>query len=148
MRKPVIAVLVIAGLVLGFTTFSFASDWDKAGKALAIIEGVRVVTGGKVDIIGTVTGINRPYRQTAEYRERREYGHDRGYSSRRHGSYEWRNDNKCKMVWVPHYVWKEKYVPGHTEYRNGHEVVVEGHHERYLAEEGGHWEKVYTVCRR
>jgi len=89
---------------------------------LAIIEGVRVVTGGKVDLIGTITGINRPRYDQVRYADNP--GRHRG-----------------ERVWVPHYVWKEVYVPMHTEYRPGcGEVVVEAHYERYEVEEGGHWE--------
>jgi len=148
MRKLIIVFLVAAGLVTGLAKISFASDWDKAGKALTIIEGLRVVTGGKVDIIGTITGINQPQRQTAEYRGRREFANDRRHKGRSYASYSSRDYDRCELVWVPEYAWREKYIPEYVEYRHGRKVVVEGHYERYLAEEGGHWEKVYTVCRR
>lgn len=129
--------LITGSLVIGVSTQGFASDWDKAGKALTIIEGVRIFTGGKVDIIGTITGINRPRQEVREYSYFRDSDRQRDVGRRRgHGSYE-----RYERVWVPHYVWKEKYVPKHAEYRPGYgEVVVEGHYERYRVEEGGHWE--------
>jgi hypothetical protein len=104
---------------------------------LTIIEGVRIFTGGKVDIIGTITGINRPRQEAREYNYSRDSDHQQyANRGRGHGRYE-----RYERVWVPYYVWKEKYVPRHTEYRPGYgEVVVEGHYERYQVEEGGHWE--------
>jgi hypothetical protein len=128
--------------VIGISTRIFASDWDKAGKALAIIEGVRVVTGGKVDIIGTITGINRPRQEAREY-DRRQYAGNNGWH-RGNDKYE-----RYERVWVPHYVWKEIYVPRHTEHRPGYgEVIVEAHYERYQVEEGGHWEIRYDIDQR
>jgi hypothetical protein len=134
--------LIIGSLVIGVTAKSFASDWDKAGKILTIIEGVRVVTGGKVDLIGSITGINRPGEESREFRYAREYNRPPYYSQEnRRDFYQY---ERCVRVWVPHYVWRERYVPRHTEYRPGYgEVVVEGHYERYQVEEGGHWERVY-----
>lgn len=144
MKKLVIAVVAAAALVIGVNARCFASDWDKAGKALAIIEGVRVITGGQVDVIGTITGINRP---RGENRDRKEYargGRDRDFGRPRY-AYERRPYVKqCEMIWVPHYVWVEKYIPKHTEHRPGYrEVVVQAHYEKYQVEQGGHWEEVY-----
>jgi len=139
MKNLVVMILVAAGLVLGTCVQSFASDWDKAGKALAIIEGVRIVTGGAVDVIGNVAGINKPRKQAREREYARRDEHPRYYTyepSCPVSPYRW--------VWVPHIVWKEKYVPSHTEYRPGYaEVLVDGHYEKYKVEQGGHWEKVY-----
>lgn len=148
MKKTIIVTFVLVGLIMGLKSVSFASDWDKAGKALTIIEGVRVITGGKVDLIGNITGINKPREEAKECRrvithEPRHYApyrHERGYRQK-----EQHYVSYCKTVWVPHMVWKEKYIPRHTEYRPGYgEVVVEAHIEKYLVEEGGHWEKVYN----
>jgi len=134
MKKIAVMALVVVGLVIGVSTQSFASDWDKAGKALTIIEGVRVLTGGKVDVIGTITGINRPREETREYSYAREPNRQQ-YTNKR------RERVRCERVWVPHYVWQERYVPRHAEYRPGYgEVIVEGHYERYQIEKGGHWE--------
>ncbi|MCX5701591.1 MAG: hypothetical protein NTW64_01235 [Candidatus Omnitrophica bacterium] len=143
MKKIVVMALIIGSLAIGISTHVFASDWDKAGKALTIIEGLRVFTGGAVDIIGTITGINRPRQETREYSysrdsDRRQYASNNGWQ-RGQDKYE-----RCERVWVPHYAWKVKYVPTYTEYRPGYgEVIVEAHYERYQVEEGGHWEIRY-----
>lgn len=140
MKNLVIIALIATVLVVVAGTQSYASDWDKAGKVLAVLEGMRVLTGGKADVIGTVTGINRPREQARE--QTREYEHNRyGYEHRRHF-------DEGELVWVPHYVWKEKYVPEHIEWRDGHKVIIEAHYEKYQVQEGGHWEKVYTCARR
>ena len=137
MRKLVVMVLVAGSLVVGWSICSYASDWDKAGKAFAIIEGLRVVTGGKVDVIGTITGINRPGQEARVYSYSREPDYKR-YAGRYSGR---GRDERYERVWVPHYVWIERYVPRHTEHRSGYgEVIIEGHYERYQVEEGGHWE--------
>ena len=146
MKKIAIVALITAGIVAGVSTNSFASDWDKAGKVFAIIEGVRVVTGGKVDVIGSITGINRQREENRECERPREYGRPSynpyGYAYRHHSYFE-----KCRRIWVAHYVWKERYIPEHIEYRNGRKVVIEGHYEKYQVEEGGHWEEV-CMCDR
>lgn len=141
MKRLIILIAIACGCIMAMQAQSFASDWDKAGKALTITEGIRVITGGRVDLIGNITGINNPR------------GCDRGdgyfryysYEPVRHRSYEYRpHASYYRQVWVPHMVWREKYVPRHTEYRPGFgEVVIEAHYERYLVEEGGHWETVY-----
>ena len=151
MKKLIIMAVVAVGLVLGISVNSFASDWDKAGKAFAIIEGVRVLTGGAVDVIGTITGINRPREQvyTREVVYAKGDGHrgrfDRDDRPRGHAYGHDKHFRQCeRRVWVPHYVWIEKYVPEHTEYRPGYgNVVVEGHYEKCQVEEGGHWEIIY-----
>lgn len=121
--------LVLAGVILGGVSVSYASDWDVAGKVLTGIEGMRILTGGKVDLIGTMTGINRQDRD-----RHREYAHGRG-----------RNESReCRKVWVPHYVWEKRWIPEHTEHdpRYG-EMVVEGHYVRYKVERGGSWRYDY-----
>jgi len=116
--KRIIVGIVIAGTVLGSVTSGYASDWDKAGKALAIIEGARILTGGNLDIIGNITGIGRdglfsPYRRS----------------------------RRPSRIWVPHYIWRKKLVPEHEEYHQEYgTIVVEEHYIRYRAESGGHWE--------
>ena len=153
MKKIIAAIVISVGLMVTAKGVAFASDWDKAGKALTIIEGLRVVTGGRVDVIGTLTGINRPGTVVAVnttygpverndhqggYDHPRSYGyerpHYRGYRDQQHCSY-------TKRVWVPNTVWRERYLPAHTEYQPGYgEVFVQAHYERYQVEEGGHWE--------
>jgi hypothetical protein len=126
--KQVIAMLVAIGIVVCFSVPVYASDWDKAGIALAVTEGVRVITSGKVDIIGNITGINR---------NRESYGH-RKDGGRYAKSYPCPAPSR---VWVPHYVWNRKYIPEHQEYsKECGTIIVEGHYIRYQVEKGGHWE--------
>lgn len=119
-----VLVLVIVG-VLGLYVPSYASDWDKAGKAFAILEGVRVITRGGVDIIGTITGINQNQMHARQYHK---HYHCRPY-----------------RVWIPRMIWKRKYIPEHTEYSEEYgEIIVEGHYIRYQVEKGGHWASRYS----
>jgi hypothetical protein len=139
-------VIAAISLTVGASSLCFASDWDKAGKALAVIEGMRVITGGNVDIIGTVTGINKDRDRGRVAGRDQGRDHDRGFRSSR---FERREQYECERVWVAHYIWKEKYIPEHVEYRPGiGQVTVAGHFEKYLVEDGGHWEKVIHCARR
>lgn len=128
--KKIIAVLIVAGVLAGAGGYAYASDWDKAGKALTIIEGIRILTRGSVDVIGTVTGINNREPRYAGHRDEHRYrsrGPEAEYCPRR--------------VWVPHYVWVKRYVPERVEYsRRYGRVIVPGHYVEYQVEEGGHWE--------
>lgn len=151
MKKVAGVVLLAVVLGLGMRGMGYASDWDKAGKALTVIEGLRVISGGQVDIIGTVTGINR-HKDGPAYRETVviERDHGRGHHPR-YARYQpkrrWveKHERRCEpeQVWVPHYEWKQRYVPQHVEYRNGEKYIVEGHYVSYRVEEGGHWETRY-----
>jgi hypothetical protein len=132
MRKPG-ALIVVLALSILVPSLAYASDWDKAGKALTIVEGIRLLTAGKVDVIGNIAGINK----------------DNGYTlaSRRHNQtydYPGRRHPGPERIWVPHYVWVTKYIPAHKEYSHelGRFVLVKGHHIRYQVESGGHWETV------
>jgi len=134
MRKTITFILVSAFLISSAYPV-YASDWDKAGKAFAIIEGVRVLTGGKVDLIGNMAGIgNNSY----------SWG---GSSYRKH--HRFRKKNYCTTkVWVPKYRWKKKYVPKHEEYDHEYgKIIVDGHYIKYKVERGGHWEKRKEICR-
>jgi hypothetical protein len=103
MKKIIVTVLLAGGLLLGLSAYSYASDWGTAGKVFAILEGVRVITGGHV----------------------------------RGARYE-----KYERVWVPDYVWRQQFIPRHTEFRPGYgKVVIHAHYERVRVQQGGHWEK-------
>ncbi|MBM3248699.1 MAG: hypothetical protein FJZ10_04715 [Candidatus Omnitrophica bacterium] len=146
MKKIILGVLIITGLLIGLAVPSYASDWDKAGKVFAILEGARVLTLGKVDIIGTITGINR-YQEREGRREYASARHSRNYGqSKKYCTIE----RRTEKVWVPHYVWVKKYVPAHTEYRDGKKIFVEGHYVKYEVEDGGHWEyrEIDQYCSR
>ena len=117
---------ILIGLVFTFSvnTVVFASDWDVAGKVLTGIEGLRIITGGKVDLIGNIAGINN----------NRNPGGNRIYSYARY------QYNYCEPIWVSHYVWKKKWIPGHYEYRKRERrVFIPGHYVKYKVERGGHW---------
>ncbi|MFH1857875.1 MAG: hypothetical protein ABH845_03100 [Candidatus Omnitrophota bacterium] len=132
---PVFPVLAfVVGSVVCFGTPSEASDWDKAGKALAVMEGVRIITGGNVDLIGNVTGINRP----------RGYGQPQGY---RHQ--EVRPGHRSDCVWVPRLVWVKKYVPRHEEYSEKYgTIIIEAHYIKYQVERGGQWVSGDGRCKK
>ncbi|MBN2121314.1 MAG: hypothetical protein JW734_09720 [Candidatus Omnitrophica bacterium] len=121
--KKVVLSLIAAVLLVGFNASGQASDWDKAGKALTIIEGLRLVTGGKVDFIGSLAGLNRGQAQTRQVTYKK---YPQGYREK---------------VWVPYYVWNTKYIPEHEEYSHEYgTIIVEGHYIRYRVERGGRWE--------
>ena len=123
--KKVIISLVVIGALIGPSAQSYASDWDKAGKALAVIEGVRIITGGNVDLIGNITGISKNNsRSSTRSNNNRSYA--KNYSSH----------TRRARTWVPHYVWEKQYVPEHEEYSEGYgNIIVEGHYIRYQVEE-------------
>jgi hypothetical protein len=150
MKKLLVVTLVTAGLIagMGLNTKTYASDWDKAGKVLVVTEGLRIITGGAVDILGTVTGT----KQRVEARTRAQDRDERycGYGPRddRDGPRYARRFDSVERVWVPHYVIRERYIPAHGEYRPGYgQVWVSGYYEQYEVQEGGHWEEM-RVCRR
>jgi len=129
--KRIIAIMLFLGVFATAVAPVYASDWDKAGKALTIIEGLRILTGGRVDFIGNIAGINR----NAEYARETHHDYYVKEEIRRHHP---------RRVWVPHFVWKRKYIPRHEEYIRGRGlVIIEAHYIEYRVEEGGHWETVY-----
>ncbi len=133
--KRLIVVLVAVALFFGFTISASASDWDVAGKVLTGIEGLRIVTGNRVDLVGNLMGFNN-----------RDSSRDRDWDGDRDRGYRGRDCSHqririCKRVWVPNYVWVRKWVPRHKEIdKRGHERIIEGHFEKYQIEKGGHWQ--------
>jgi len=124
-------ILALTGmLVIGITASAFASDWDVAGKVLTGVEGVRIVTGGKIDPIGKMIEFIQGGPQRVRQEERYAYRY---------------NDRETyRREWVPHYAWKKKYISEHREYNEKYgEIIVEAHYIRYRVEEGGHWEDKY-----
>ena len=133
MKKITVTVLCLV-LVSSLSDVSDASDWDKAGKALTIIEGVRVLTGGKVDLIGNITGINSQPKYV--HKKRRGRSHYVYYKEQRRDCHD--------RIWVPHYKHVRKYIPKHEEYDDKYGlIIIEGHYIRYKVENGGHWETKY-----
>jgi hypothetical protein len=152
--KRIFGVILLAlGMIAAGSGVSYASDWDTAGKVLTVIEGLRVVSGGQVDIIGSVTGIDKGYRSEPVYRETvviDRGGYHRDYYpryARYRPKHRWveKHEYRCEpeRIWVPHYTYRQKYVPRHLEYRDGRQVIVEGHYVSYKVEDGGHWETRY-----
>lgn len=86
MRGMAMAIALMA--LLSFSATSFASDWDIVGKVLTGIEGARILTGGKLDVIGTVTGIGSGRQDVVTY-------------------------ERTRIVEVPVYSYREVWVPGH-----------------------------------
>lgn len=125
MKKALAVTLVVAVTIMGVVGFlpvSYASDWDTAGKILTGMAGLRLLTGGKVDIIGTMTGVSRD--------------RDRGSSRHRYVK------RSCceSRVWIPNMLWNKKYIPEHTEYDEEYgEIIVEAHYIQYQVERGGRW---------
>jgi len=121
-----LAVFLLTGAFLAtFTISALASDWDVAGKVLTGVEGVRIITGGRIDPIGKIIDLvqgNRSQRRAPE----KHYVRVR--------------EKSCERIWVPHYVWKKKYIPEHTEYSEKYgKIIVEGHYIKYRVENAGHW---------
>ena len=124
MKKAMI-LLVLFTMSFGYQIKSFASDWDVAGKVLTGIEGIRILTRGEVDILGTITGINnKKYTSNKDnYRNYRKY------------------HAKQTRSWIQHFVWKKKWIPTQKGYNPKFgKVIIEGHYIRYKIEKGGHWE--------
>jgi len=132
--KKSILILAIALSLAGTLKLSYAGDeeWATAGKVLAVVEGVRVITGGNVDVIGNVAGINKNKGLFSSGNS-----HPRRYESK----YKYVKNYTPNKIWVPHYMWKEKYIPEHEEYdpEYGH-IIISGHTIKYKFENGGHWE--------
>ena len=86
--KKLIVIVTIGILSLGFGISTYASDWDTFGKVMAGVTGLRVITGGRVDIVGSVTGINRGNTYSGYYYYYpRNYRYYRYYPKRCHTTY-------------------------------------------------------------
>ena len=118
---------LICALTVGITAPASASDWDVAGKVLTGVEGVRIVSGGRIDPIGKmIEFIQGPREKQQEERY----------------VYRYRDTKPSRREWVSHYVWKKKYIPQHSEYSEKYgQIIVEAHYIRYKVDEGGHWER-------
>ena len=138
--KKVLIMTLAAVLSLGMIAQPvWASDWDKAGIALTGIEGLRILTGGKVDLIGSMFGMNRNSETKVAYAHPKHHRHPRH-----------RRKKVCKTnrFWVPEYRWVKEYIPEHEEYDPKYgKVIVHGHYIRYQVEDGGYW-KEEDYCRR
>jgi hypothetical protein len=124
-----IAIVAAVFVMLGFAGVSGASDWDLVGKVLTGIEGARIITGGKIDVIGSVMDIGRggPRGQNRVIREKQVIVVEKPVSRDR--------------IWVPEYRMEEVWVPVQTVHdRKCGNVYIGGHYVQYKVEDGGHWE--------
>lgn len=127
--KGLLSLLMSLVLLAAFHSYAYASDWDVAGKILTGIIGVRLLSAGKVDIIGTMTGIGRDESREIVYKKYHNYGP---------GSH-----NGSRRTWVADYVWKKKWIPKHTEYdKKLGTVIIPGHYVMYKVQTGGRWEYI------
>ena len=133
MKKAVLGFVVSFLLMGNLVGISYASDWDVAGKVLTGIAGVRILTGGKVDFIGNIAGINHS-EQCGKY-------------CSRNNQHSFKQRSRCdERAWVPNYVWKRKYIPQHKEHSAKYgEIIIESHYIKYKSERGGKW---VSVCSR
>ncbi len=136
-------ILLVAVVLAGSSaTVSYASDWDKAGKALTIIEGLRLVSGGQIDVVGgfgeAVTGHKYTNRNSRGYYDPapRHYRRHRPYQQvvkHYHCTQE--------RIWVPEFRWIKKHIPEHEEIHPEYgPIIVDAHYIRIKQEHGGHWE--------
>lgn len=140
--KKLLTLLLSVTLIGSTPAISYASDWDKAGKALTIIEGLRLVSGGKIDVVGgfgeAVTGHKYTNRDSVSYYEPKPRHH------RRHRPYQKVVKHyHCshERIWVPEFRWIKKHIPEHEEIHPEYgTIVVEEHYIRIKEEHGGHWE--------
>lgn len=131
MKNLIISMLTFVFL---FTTAGIgsASDWDKAGKILTVMEGLRFVSGGNIDVIGGLTDAVHGNNGRYHHKARRDRKHRR-YVKHRHCS--------TQKTWIPEYEWKKEWVPAHEQHHAQYGTIhVEGHYFKYQVECGGHWE--------
>lgn len=140
--KRILIVLLLAVFTFAATVPAYASDWDKAGIALTGIEGLRIITGGKVDLIGSMFGM-----KNKEKSWRKESKHFLKKNKRKHKHKHKRiaKSYDCThSVWVPHYEWAREYIPEQRRHNSKYgKIIVEGHYIQYKVERGGHWETKY-----
>jgi hypothetical protein len=110
----------------------FAGEGEKPGDIPAATEDTRAVSVEELGITARVAGGDdgKEALEYASYRTRHYYGnYYRGYC------------HKSK-VWVPRYVWVERYVPGRRVYseRLGTFIFIKGHYATFRIEQGGRWE--------
>jgi len=133
MKKALMVVLLSGVIVFGVVLPSSASDWDMAGKILTGIEGLRIVSGGRIDPVGSMfrIGENKEQGRYSKHKSSVYYHHKRYHSC-------------SEKVWVPNYRWKKKYIPRHEKYHKEYgKIIVEGHYIKYKVKRGGHWETKY-----
>jgi hypothetical protein len=117
MRRTVMS-LLLTGVMMSVVVPVYAGDWDVFGKVMAGVEGLRVLSNGKVDIIGSVTGVDK--KKHKEKRKRSSH------------------DNSCRVRIPEKKAWKRIYIPEHEEYSEEYgRIIVEGHYIRCKAGQKG-----------
>lgn len=135
--KTLIVYMLSIGVILSPLGTVYASDWDTVGKVLTGITGLRILTGGRVDIIGTMTGTNRYNRPSGYYYQTPTRYYISYYDGPRRNVryYKPQRYRRCERVWVPRRAyWKRVY-----------------RHGRYVKQrvvEGGYWVEDCQVSRR
>ena len=125
MKKMAMALLVMA--LLSFSATSFASSWGMVGKVLTGIEGARLLTGGRFDVIGNVM-------DAVNIRQ------DRPGTVYQQPVYMVEQPVPANRIWVPTYSYRDEWVPAHWEYNPQFgRVFIEGHYVEYKVENGGYW---------
>jgi len=145
--KKILILLFTVAFLGGSAAVSFASDWDKAGKALTIISGLRLISGGRIDVVGKIgevaTGKTYTNKNYGYYPKGYYGGH--GRYKRHHRPYHQKvvKHYRCtkEKYWIPEYRWIKKHVPEHEEYDSEYgTVIIEEHYIRIKEEHGGYWE--------
>ena len=138
--RRIAVVLAMTVLMGSFVPAIYASDWDKAGKILTGIAGLRILTGGKIDLIGSIAGTDN------------DKHHRQGYSRRtsrksRYKHHAYGYDNSYGRARISHPVWERAYVPVYTEYypAYGEVIVIESH---YIKSTAGRGHLVRSQCPR
>jgi len=127
-RARIVKPIALVAMFVIVATPLYASDWDIAGKILTGIEGTRILTGGRVDFIGALAGINNNHYRDCESHYAPQYRRFR------------RDDDYCTRVWIPTTVWEREWIPTHKEYDHGREIIVKGHYVEREVETGGYWQ--------
>ncbi|MCA9393726.1 MAG: hypothetical protein H6756_00370 [Candidatus Omnitrophica bacterium] len=149
--KRLITILITATFLGSTASVSHASEWDKAGKALTIIEGLRLVSGGQIDVVGgfgeAVTGHKYTNRTTSGYYQPEPVSYRPATRHRPYQQVVKHYHCDQQRVWVPEFRWIKKHVPEHEETHPKYgTVIVESHYIRVKEELGGHWE-YHDNCR-
>jgi hypothetical protein len=118
--RSIVAALLVVSVMMGGIVPVYAGDWDVFGKIMAGVEGLRVLSNGEVDIIGSVTGVKE----------------DRHKEARHKKPHPIRIPEKPRIPEKK--VWKRIYIPEHEEYSEKYgRIIVEGHYIRCKARQRG-----------
>ena len=126
MRQRIALITLTIAVIATSSVTADANDWGTVGKVLTGVTGLRLITGGNVDIIGNLTGINSDRAHTYGRRNTRYYTHSR----------------RCHYMSQPIVVYEKEWVPGYTihdRYRGT--TFIEGY---YITRKAYREEMVYS----